>query len=127
MYDGVSCPLGVSSCIEVDTIGESGALQCITKRMLGASSNLLVFLMTSWTAVVFRYAGMTQADRTSISIMSVPLSTVRGWHRDTYRAFSSHVTTFAARGGQPVSSAKGILLQRHAASFLTNVALYLVS
>ena len=70
---------------------------------------------------------MVQDAGRSVQLLSVPLSTLDGWHPDAYCALCSVATAIAARGMSTFGLAKTILFQRHTALLVSNNALGLMS
>ena len=96
-------------------------------RIRDVVENPLNLLKAAWTAKVSRYASMLQAAGTGFNLLSVPLSTLAGWHPNAQKALCSVASTIAARGLSTFPRARSILFQRHAALLVTNNALRLMS
>ena len=96
-------------------------------RIRDVVENPLNLLKAAWSAKVSRYASVLQAAGTGFNLLTVPLTTLGGWHPDAHRPLCSVGTTIAAKGLSTFSRARSILFQRHAALLVTNNALSLMS
>ena len=96
-------------------------------RIRDAGKNPLNILKAASAGKVSRDARTPQEAGRSVHLLSVPLSTLSGWHPDAHRALCSVANAFADHGLSTFGPAKSDLFQRHAALLVTNNALCLMS
>ena len=96
-------------------------------RIWDSVQNPLSILKASWSAKFGRYASVMETYGTTAHLVHVPISTLGGWHPDSYRPMGSVVSSIASRPLSSLSAARSILFQRHAALLVTNNAECLMS
>ena len=81
-------------------------------RIRDTIQNPLSILKAAWSTKSARYASVLEAYGTTVYLIPVPISTLGGWHPDSYRAMGSVVSLIASRALSCLSAARSILFQR---------------
>ena len=84
-------------------------------RIQDSVQNPLSILKAAWSAKSSRHASVLETDGTAVHLIPVPISTLGGWHPDSYRAIGSVGSAIASRALSSLSAARSILSQRHTA------------
>ena len=96
-------------------------------RIRDSVQNPLSILKAAWSAKSARQASVLETYVTTVHLSPVPISTLGGWHPDSYREMGSVVSSIASRALSCLSAARSILFQRHAALLVKNNAECLMS
>ena len=96
-------------------------------RIRYSVQNPLSIQKAVWSAKFSRYAGVLETYGTTVHLIPVPISTLGGWHPDSYRAIGSVVSAIASRALSSLNATRSILFQPHAALLAKNNAECLLS
>ena len=78
-------------------------------RIRGSVQNPLGIVKAAWSAQFSMYAGVLETYGTAVHLIPVPISTLGGWHPDSYRAIGSVVSAIASRVLSSLSAARSSL------------------
>ena len=96
-------------------------------RIRDSVQNLLSILKAAWSAKLSWYASVLKTYGTAVHLIPVPISTLGGWHPDSYRAMGLVVSSIASTALSCLTAARCILFRRPAASPVKNNAECLMS
>ena len=96
-------------------------------RVRDGMENALNLLKKAWYEKIRIFGRVLPESTTAMRLFLIPLSTLGGWHPDSYRAMGSIAVNIASRTLKSLKYASQILFQRHAALLVTSSAARLIS
>ena len=89
--------------------------------------NALNLLKKAWDEKIRGFGRVLHEFATAVKLFPMPLSTLGGWHPDSYRTMRSIAVNIASRNLNSLQYASQTLFQRHATLLVANNAVCLIS